>query len=61
MTNEKSDWVCRACIKQDHKNCEGTAEDPEKIVNFCECEVCVRRFRLKLKRILHHSSERSKP
>lgn len=57
MTSTKSGWVCRACLKQDHRNCEGTLEDPDQIVDFCECEVCIRRFKLNVERTLRHSQE----
>lgn len=59
MIEPKSDlvcWVCRACQKQDHRNCEGTLEDPEKIVNFCECGVCKRRFERNVNKVLRASS-----
>lgn len=57
MTTPNDEWICRACLKQDHKNCEGTEEDPEKIVNFCECGVCRRRFERNIQRALSQGSK----
>jgi len=55
VTTENSEWVCRACLKHDHRNCEGTEEDPEKIVNFCECGLCKLRFKSNLRKVLRGS------
>lgn len=58
MTTANAEWVCAVCKNHKHNDCEGTLEDLQGIVDFCECGLCKLRFALNIRKTLQKSQEK---